>query len=198
MPGGYILCEYEDVKKEFPEYQAIMNKLEVDLIEKSRVDWDPLQYGGIKPSSGQFGKSTIIPSLFADINGTQMITWEQELTAAQTGHQLLMVGSGAGHLIFEDYKVGIAGLAFLEASPKVSEIKIYISDRKLPRVNIEEAWAYEKPAVIFEDAYILDEEQTFELYGFVECPGIQKIKLIGLETNKVTDKMLTQPGAALA
>lgn len=195
MPQGYILCEYEDVRAEAPEFKAIMDTLEATLISKSLADWNPTPYGGMKPGTGQFGKSTIFPPLFNNVAGVAMTTWEQNITAL--GHQMIMAGSGGGNRIFEDYKVGLAGLAFLDASPKISEIKLYIGDKKLPRINIEECWAYEKPCIIFEDAYLLDEETTFEFFAFVSSPGLQRIKLIGLETNRITDKLLSITGAAL-
>jgi len=46
-----------------------------------------------------------------------------------------MSGSNGGN-IYEDYKIGLAGLAFLDKAIRVSEIKMQISDKKLPRVNI--------------------------------------------------------------
>ena len=66
--------------------------------------------------------------------------------------------SGNGNL-YEDYKVGLVGLAFLDKAIKITEIKFQIGDRKYPRVNIEEAYAYENPAIIFEDYFIIDEEE---------------------------------------
>jgi len=81
---------------------------------------------------------------------------------------------------------------------RVSEIKLQISDKKLPRINLEEAMAYEQPAIIFEDYYIVEEEQAFELVGYVEAAGYQSIKLIGVQVNKVPNKLqVTATGAAV-
>jgi len=79
----------------------------------------------------------------------------------------------------------------------MSEMKMQISDKKLPRINIEEAFAYNQPAIIFEEGYILDEERSFELYAYILTQGPQRIKLIGLQANRVKDKVLTNTGAAL-
>jgi hypothetical protein len=109
-----------------------------------------------------------------------------------------MAGVGNGYSIPEDYKVGLAGLAFLDKTIRVSEVKMQISDKKLPRINIEEAFVYNKPAVVFEEGFILDEETAFELYAYVLTQGPQRIKLIGLQANRVKDKLLTtDTGAAL-
>jgi len=192
MPGGYILCEYEDVKKEFPEFRTVMRELKEELLSRAQADWGiPREKFTLKEGY----LTSIIPSLFADINGNRMATWDQWFNV--TGHQLIMSGVGPGRTIPEDYKVGLVGLAFLDKTIRISEIKMQISDKKLPRINIEEAFAYNQPAIIFEEGYILDEERSFELYAYILTQGPQRIKLIGLQANRVKDKVLTNTGAAL-
>jgi hypothetical protein len=196
MTGGYVICEYDKVKAEFPEFRAVMEALEDSLIAKASADWAPLSYGGIAPLSGQFGKTTVMPQLFADNAGNRLTTWEQTFTA--TGSQTIMTGVESGGIIPEDFKVGLVGLAFLDKALKISEIKMQISDKKLPRMNIEEAFLYNKPAIIFEEGFILDEKTSFDLYGYVLSQGIQRIKLIGLQVNRIPNKLqVTNTGAAL-
>jgi len=109
-----------------------------------------------------------------------------------------MTGSGTGGILLEDYKVGLAGLVFLDKAIRVSEIKMQISDRKLPRINIEEALAYNKPAIVFEAGYIIDEETGFDLYAYVTTQGPQRIKLLGLQMNRVPNRLqVTSSGATL-
>jgi hypothetical protein len=196
MTGGYVICEYDKVKAEFPEFKAVMQALEDSLIAKASADWAPLSYGGIAPLAGQFGKTTVMPQLFADNAGNRLTTWEQTFTA--TGSQTIMTGVESGGIIPEDFKVGLVGLAFLDKALKISEIKMQISDKKLPRMNIEEAFLYNKPAIIFEEGFILDEKTSFDLYGYVLSQGIQRIKLIGLQVNRIPNKLqVTNTGAAL-
>ena len=195
MPSGYVICEYESVKSEFPEFQATMAALETALIGKAESDWAPLKFGGIDPKSGQFGRTTVIPALFQDISATRMVTWDQWFNA--TGHQTIMRGAATGGTIYEDYKIGICGLALLSKAIRVSEVKMQISDKKLPRINIEEAMAYNKPAVVFEEGYILDEETAFDLYAYLLTQGPQRIKPIGFQVNKIKDKVMTATGSAL-
>jgi len=196
MAGGFVICEYEDVKKVFPEFQRVLEACRAELRSKAEADWAPLKFGGMTPKAGEFGESTIIPALFADNAGVRLTTWEQEFTAV--GSRTIMTGVGSGGVIPEDYKVGIVGLAFLDPVIRVSEIKMQISDRKLPRINIEEVLAYNQPAIVFEDHYILDEETAFELVGYVYTLGYQTIKLIGLQMNRIPNKLqVTDTGAAL-
>jgi len=198
---SYVICEYEKVKQQFPEFKATMETLATQLRAKCAADWSPKTFGGLAPTAGQFGETTILPALFRDdvmtaANAGNMVTWEQWLPTL--GHRTIMTGSGTGGIILEDYKVGLAGIAFLDKAIRVSEIKMQISDKKLPRINIEEALAYNKPAIIFENGYILDEETGFDLYAYVTTRGPQRIKLIGLQMNRVPNRLqVTNTGATL-
>jgi len=192
---SYVIVEYDKIKEEFPEFKSVMTQLETDLIAKAKKDWTGSAYGGMYPRADQFGKSTIMPQLFRDMNNATLATWDQWLTG--TGHQTIMSGANGGS-IYEDYKVGICGLAFLDKAIRIAEIRMQISDKKLPRINIEEAMAYEKPAVIFEEAFLLDEKTGFDLYAYVLTRGPQRIKPIGLQVNRVPNKLqTTNTGAAL-
>lgn len=196
MTGGFVLCEYNSVKKGFPEYQRLMENLEARLIAKAEADWAPIKYGGLGATSGQFSKTTVIPTLFEDIDHVTLTTWDQWFTA--TGAQTIMAGAGLGETVAEDYMVGLAGLVFLDKAIRISEMRMQISDKKLPRINIEEAFAYENPAIVFEDGYILDEETSFHLYAWVLSQGPQAIKLLGLQLNRVPNKLqVSNTGTAL-
>lgn len=198
---SYVICEYDKVKQQFPEFKATMTKLATDLRAKCAADWSPKTFGGLAPTAGQFGETTILPALFRDdtmtaANAGNMITWEQWLNTL--GHRTIMSGSGTGGIILEDYKIGLAGIAFLDKAIRISEIKMQISDKKLPRINVEEALAYNKPAIIFETGYILDEETGFDLYAYVTTRGPQRIKLLGLQMNRVPNRLqVTNTGATL-
>jgi len=206
---SYVICEYEKVKANFPEFKATMESLSTQLRAKCAADWSPKTFGGLAPTAGQFGETTIIPALFRDqtmttANTGNMDTWNQTLTLTNAqrllggAQQTIMTGSGTGGIILEDYKVGLAGLVFLDKAIRVSEIKMQISDKKLPRINIEEALAYNKPAIVFENGYILDEETGFDLYAYVTTQGPQRIKLLGLQMNRVPNRLqVTNAGATL-
>jgi len=195
---GYVICEYEKVKKNFAYFKSVMDTLEANLIAKALADWLPLKYGGIQPKAGEFGKTTVMPELFNGLMAAYhpLVTWEQWLNA--TGHQTIMTGAGSGATIAEDFKIGLAGLAFLDKAIRVSEIKMQIGDHKLPRINVEEAFVYNKPAIVFEDGYILDEETAFDLYAWVRSQGPQRIKLLGIQLNRVPNKLqVSNTGAAI-
>ena len=189
----YVITEYEKVRESFPQFGAVMRQLKIDLVKKATEDWAGKKFGGMYPKAGEFGISTIMPELFRNISNVTLTDWEQWLNA--TGHQTVMSGSNVGN-IYEDYKIGICGLAFLSKATRISEVRMQISDKKLPRINIEEAFVYNKPAIVWEDSHILDEETGFDLYAYVQTQGPQMIKLIGLQVNKIPNKLQTSNCAA--
>lgn len=200
----YVICEYEKVKQNFPEFATVMQNLRSTLIAKASADWAPLTFGGLNPKSGQFGETTILPPLFIDINSAQMVTWRQNFTNAQVATslagtaQVIMSGSGTAGTIPEDYMVGLAGLCFLDKAIKITEIKLQIADHKVGRINLEEAMVYNKPCVVLEEGFPLDEEESFELYGYLQSAGYQRLKLLGLQLNRVPNKtQVTYCGQAL-
>lgn len=214
---GFVITEYEKVKEGFPEFEASMTALRDRLIAKAEADWAPMRYAGrVKASfhalgvspgpglqvpTGYFGETTIMPELFEDRVAATFTTWDhwlgypgEGMTIA--GNNIIIQGANTSR-IYEDYKVGLAGLAFLDKAIRITEIKMQISDKKIPRMNIEEAFAYNKPAIIFEEGFILDEETNFELYAYVTNPGPQRLALLGLQLNRIYDKLLGDTGATL-
>lgn len=209
MPGGYIFCEWESVRKTFPKFQQTFASAESMAIAKATADWKPKTFNptrSFSPGNNEFGRTTILPALFKDNTGTQMTTWLQKFTS--TGDQTVLAGAGAGNTIPEDFKVAWVGLAFPNMTQHLTEIKYDIGVRKYGRINLEEIRRYKVPAVIFEEPLIIDEEESFEMKGYVPGPipsypdgssGIyQRIIMLGALYYKVKDKVLGDCGAAIS
>lgn len=212
--GGYILCEWDSIRKEHPEYQKAFAELEARVISKCVKDWK-LGFGGLTPGADEFGRTTILPALFRGfgqvaatppVAGTNcLIHWRQYLTAA--GHQTLLMGRDAGNVLPEDFKVAWIGLMFPNKQQHITEFRWQISDGKYGRVNVEEILGYNKPALIFEEGFLLNEKASLELYGFVEGPipvdhegneGIyQRMVPLGASYYRYIDRVLGNPGAII-
>jgi len=203
------------IQKEYPNFKSAFMASESKLIEKCNADWKPKTFGGLAISGNQYGRTTIMPELFDDHNAAPMdstraiasggATFRQLFTTA--GDQLLMAGNGSGNVIPEDFKLSIMGFAFPNQNQHITEIKMMIGDRKFCRFNLEEMHLYEQPAIIFEEAFEVDEEESFELYGYVEGPiptalgnyaGVwQRIVPIGAAYFRYYDKVGGNTGAAI-
>jgi len=200
MAGGYIFCEWDSVQKEYPDFQRAFAELEGRVIEKCTNDWFPKKtpeeaFGGLTPEPGQFGRTSILPRLFKGFNDVELPHWRQNITA--TGHQLILAGVRSGNVIPEDFKVAWIGLAFPNTELNITELKWQISSDKYIRLNTEELMSYEKPAIIFEEGYVLNEQEAFELYGYVESPGYQRIVMLGAAYYRVIDKVLGDCGSPI-
>jgi hypothetical protein len=205
--GGYVLAEWASIRKDYPQFQQTFAALENQMIMKCNADWSPRTCGFLTPRSDQYGRTTILPALFDGADAAQMAHWRQTLTS--TGHQTLISGTRTGNVIPEDFKVAWLGLAFPNKQQHISEVKWQIGDRKFGRIDLEEMEGYNKPALIFEDGYIIDEEQSFDLYGYVEGPiptlawgpttpcVYQRIVMLGACYYKIIDRVLGNTGAVI-
>jgi hypothetical protein len=208
--GSYVICEWDSVFREYPEFQNAFRRLEAQVVEKCRMDWHPTKnleqcYGRLTPQSGQFGRTTILPELFDDHSDAQMAHWRQHFTTA--GHQTIISGTRTGNTIPEDFKVAWMGLMLPNKNQHLTEIKYQIGDTKFGRLDLEEIHSFNKPAIIFEDGYLIDEEVSFDLYGYIQGPlpdqlpfiqGVyQRIVMLGACYYKVIDRVLGNCGAAI-
>jgi len=195
-----------------------MADLDAKMITKCNTEWKPKTFNvnmALSPGEGNYGRTTILPALFDDHSGNVMditggggdpnATWRQLFTVA--GHQMIIQGCRAAETIPENMKVAWAGLAFPNKQQHVTEFRYQIGDRKYGRINIEEMQCYNKPAIIFEEGYILDEEESFHLYAFIEGPiptahdgyaGVhQRIVMLGATYYNVISKVLGVPGTPI-
>lgn len=171
--GSYVICEWDSVAKTEPKFQQAFMALEQKAINQCNLDWSPKRFnlsntfaaGG----DGEFGRTTILPGAFDNHLSVVMSTWRQTFTAAFVAANptqfTLMAGAGAGNTIPEDIKIALMGFAFPNKNQHISEIKMQIGDRKYGRINLEEMLIYNKPAVIFEEGIVIDEEQGFDVYA---------------------------------
>lgn len=209
--GGFIFCEWDSVKKEFPDYQRALQNLEVLAIQKYETKWKT-KFGGLTPPEGNWGRTSILPALFdpnpacygggafgrtAAVAGFTIPPryWRQRFITK--GNQVILQGCGSGETIPEDYAVAWMGLAFPNKQQLISELQWQTSDRKFVRVNIEEIESYNKPALIFEEGFMLNELQAFHLNGYLKEVGYQRVVMLGKTLFSVIDKVLGNPGDAI-
>jgi len=214
--GSYVIAEWESVTQKYSDmqrqYQETLAKLDQLMMKECSEKWH-LGFDLAKPfgGAGTWGRTTILPALcrgnFGGLTvGSVLTNWRQRFTT--TGNQLVLTGATAGtYQLQEDIKIAWIGLAFPNKEQLITELKWQIGDTKFGRLNLEEMLSYNKPAVVFEDGYFIDEEQAFEITGFVEGPlatdlsglvqGYQRVVMLGYAAYKQIDKVLGNPGAAI-
>ena len=206
--GGFSIVEWNAVAKTDPKFQDTFIKTENELINLCDQSWAPKKLGYLSPSASQYGRTTIIPRLFTNALGVAGIqTWRQQFIA--TGHQVLLQGIGTGSVIPEDFKIGWVGLALPNDTQQLSELIWQIGDQRFGRIDIEEIREYKNPAIIFDDGFVIDEETSFILSGFIEGPIpengpgaqtnrlYQRIVMLGSTYYRTVDRMLGNTGAVI-
>jgi len=206
--GSYVIAEWNAVQKNNRDFQLAMQQLEQKTVAKCLNDWAPKKFDiqrALSPPDGYFGRTTILPELFDDVDGNAMSTWRQSFTTA--GHQTIITGGNSGNTIPEDFKIAWVGLAFPNKEQHITEIKWQIGDRKFGRLDIEELNAYQTPAIIFEEGILIDEEESFDLYAYLEGPipsdnafvtsEFQRVVMLGACYFKVISKVLGNCGAQI-
>lgn len=170
--GSYVICEWDSVAKAFPNFQNAFMNLEQQVVNKCNLDWAPKRFNLASTygsGDSEYGRTTILPGAFDDHLTVPMVTFRQAFSRAfilaNPTQFTLMAGVGAGNTIPENCKIAIMGFAFPNKNIHINEIKMQIADRKYGRFNLEEMLIMNKPAIIFEEGIILDEEEAFDLYA---------------------------------
>lgn len=193
--GSYVICEWDSVQKAFPRFQEAVANLEGRMIQKCTADWSPKSMGNMVPSANQYGRTTIMPQLFRGQSTAILQTWRQNILAA--GNQTIIYGNGTGMVIPEDFKVAWLGLAFPNLDQQITELKYQIGDTKYGRIDVEALRRFNKPAIVFEEGYILNEEESFDVQAYVENAGWQRIVMLGATYFKIVDRVLGNTGATI-
>ena len=155
--------------------------LESAILNKCNLDWSPKKFNlasTFGKGDAEYGRTTILPGAFDDHLSVAMATYRQAFTRAfvlaNPTQFTLMQGVGTGEVIPKDIKIALMGLAFPNKQQHISEIKLQIADRKYGRINLEQMAIMNKPALIFEEGLILDEQESFHLYAhFNQTPPNQ-------------------------
>jgi hypothetical protein len=180
-----------------PLYQVALKEVEDRLVARAEAKWKKT-YGRFAPGGGQFGRTTILPALFADWRGTGFplnTSWRQNILVA--GEQRVLSGRNAGWTLPEDFMVAWVGLAFPNKEMTITELRWEIGQTKYGRVNIEEMRGYNTPALIFRKGFEIGEEESIEIMAYVEEAGYQSIVPLGFQLNQQIDRVLGLCGSAI-
>jgi len=208
---GYVIIEASEIRRYAPEFQHTLRELEARVLENSAMVWAGLSYGGLTPREKQFGRTTFLPQHFADQNGDILdsahvpSTWGRNsfrqlytnllpTAVALPNWKTILRGGNAQNIGVtpEDIRMAWAGLSFGTKSQHVTKIRFEIGDTRYPIMDVEEAKAYEKPSLIFEEGFEIPEETFFSLRGWFEASGHQRIVPLGFIYYRRKDSVLTE------
>jgi len=171
MEADRLVIGELDKLTELPEFQKGLRSLIEAAKKRASEIWPGYTFGGMFPQGKQFGITSALPKFFGSTT-THLKHWRQNF--ASTGWQDIF-----NVTVQEDIIIGMMGVAIVDPTINITELRAEISDRKYPRINIEEMKAYRKPAVLFKQGLIAEEEKSFKLRGYVTATGYQTVIPIG-------------------
>ncbi|GAI17167.1 unnamed protein product [marine sediment metagenome] len=191
---SYVIMEESEIRREAPEFQYSLKELEDRVLANTLRLWPGYTYGHTMPGAKQFGQTTWLPYLFADENADildsrhepdfwgrnsfrQLFTPTSPTPAAIPGWRTILQGGNPTAIgtMPKDFRGALAGFAFGSKAICVTKLKMQIGKEKIPMFNIEEIRNYNKPVLILKKGYEIEEETGFELRGYFEGPGYQRI-----------------------
>lgn len=161
----YVITELNKLRKEYPNFAMGATDLQKKAIDRATAIWSGYTYGGMFPKDKQFGITTLLPRFLL---GAGTVTFRQNQSS--TGWQDIY-----NRTLDEDVIIAAQGWAIPDPSINITELRMEIGDTKYPRVNIEEMQSYSQPAVVFKQGFIVEEEKSLLLRGYVESAGYQRV-----------------------
>jgi hypothetical protein len=206
---GYVMMETSKIRRYAPEFQHTLRELEARVLENTVMVWSGLSYGGLTPREKQFGRTTFLPQFFRDQNADVLdknhspSDWGRNTfrilynstyptAVAVPGWKTIWEGAATGATTPEDIRMAWAGLAFTSEEIHVTKIRFLIGDTRYPIMDIEELYTYNMPSMIFEEGFEIPEETFFQLRGWFEQPGKQRIIPLGFVYYRRKDSVLTE------
>ena len=164
--------------------QALMAEAFQAAVQKAEEAWG-LKYGGMFPSAGEFGVTTLRPRHVQ--RGTNSGTAEKwEFAFSTIGWATLFTNN-----VLQDVYLGIVGFAFPNTAKNVNLMQITAGGQTLPVLDVEEMKAFEEPIVLFKQPIVVQENQPIKLEASVENQGNQKVIPLGFALVK-TAKLISQ------
>lgn len=171
--------------------------------------WAPLTFGGMTPREGQYGRIPILPEEFEDQNADVLdanhteTSWGVDsfrilftdtvpTTVAIPGWKVIYYGSNVtlARATREDIRIAWCGIAFTEKTNPVTKLRWSLGDISYPKFDVEAKDSFNKPALIFEEGFIIPEETYFALEGFFEASGYVRAVPLGFECYRRKDLVI--------
>ncbi len=209
---SYIFTEYDKVMGQTQPLTFFSRKLgELESLARQETEliWSGLRYGGYTPGPNEYGRTTWLPEWFADEAGDVLDknhspttwgvnSWQQYFTSTSPGSHSIpgwkTIWQGGtsptdpyGGTTPEDIRFAWAGIAITTKASKITKIRWEVGDTKYPIMDIEETHGYNKPAIIWEEGFLIPEETYYFFRGFFEADGYERVVPLGFAVYRRKD-----------
>ncbi len=192
---SYVLGPMSLVKGEglWPEFQASLKDLEQLALRRAEEVWPGFKFGGLTPGDHQFG--------MCPLRANEMAVSTTTTTAIGTYSFRKNLASTAWHNIFnytsrKDTIHAFAGFAVTDEVLRIIQLRMEISDRKLPVFDIQEAQGWGSFAILIKEdvgqALLAEPETSVLVKGYVESTGYQRVVPLGFMLYKRKDLVISE------
>jgi hypothetical protein len=188
---SYMIAPMDKVKTTYPEFMDVMKAVEDRSIARAEDIWSGFKLGGIVPGAKEFGVGNILPK---DVLGAGTYTWKQTFSAPGSWTDIF------SYTVPEDEIHGFAGFEITDPTLIFTQLRLEISDKKYPIIEIEEANNFANGVAIIikqdpGDELVVQEEESVLLRGWQErgTSGYsQRIVPIGVNVYKRKELVITE------
>jgi len=192
---SYVLGPMGLVKGEglWPEFIASLKDLEQIALRRAEEVWPGFKFGGLTPGDHEFG---ICP-----LRQNEMAVDTTTTTASGSYSFRKNLAATAWHGIFnytsrKDTLHAFAGFAITDEVLRLSQLRMEISDRKLPVFDIQEAQGWGSFGILIKEdvgqALLAEPETSVLLKGYVESTGYQRVVPLGFMLYKRKDLVISE------
>lgn len=188
---SYIIAPVDRVKTEYPEFMDGMKAVEAQGILRAVDVWPGFKLGGLIPGAKEFGIGNILPK---DVLGAGTYSWDQTFSTPGSWTNIF------SYNVPEDEVHCFAGFEITNPSLIFTQLRLEISDKKYPIVEIEEANVYDKGfGIVLKgdpgDELVVQEEESLLLRGWQErgtSGTVQRVIPIGVNIYKRKELVITE------
>ena len=192
---SYIIAPMNLVKGEnsYPEFADVLKSVQDAAIERAKQIWEGYTFGGLYPGDKEFGICPMRQREMAnDVSATTLSgSYSFRKNLASTGW----------HTIFDystrkDILHAFAGFMITDEVLRLLELRLELSDRKYPILDIQEAKGWGAFAILFKEdqggELIAESETSIYLRAYVEATGYQTIIPLGFQLYKRKDLVISE------
>lgn len=187
----YVIGELNLIKGagQYSEFIGAMGDLETQLFQEASAKWEGWTPGGLTPGDNQYGVTTLRKNDMANDTTDSVPSGSYSFikTFSTTGWQDLF-----NYRVRDKMFHGFAGFNFANDVLRIQQLRIQISDRIFPIIDISQAQMFGGFSVVFKTDelkhLIASPTNRVIIRGYVESTGVQNVIPIGI--NLYQDKNL--------
>ena len=191
----YVIAPLSDVKglNNYPEYIDALKAVEKAALARADVLWSGQAPGGLVPTGQQYGLGPLRKNDMAvdTTDSTPSGSYSFRKTVTATGWV-----DTFNYTVRQDMIHAFAGFLVADDVLRITQFRMEIGDRRFPIWDIQEAFRYDKFAVILKTdqggELVADPRTRVLMRTYFETVGLQRVVPLGLSLYRRPDLVITE------